>query len=237
MLQKVLKLKQYFDDGLIPTLAEHEVNPGLDPSSRENYLYFTLPVCINFQRSSPAMWRAALSTYQDSETNYLFYPEQVVQFSREKIQKDLLKHKLGLQLNKHTDIWVAISTAMSKNFKSDPRELFKTADFDVVKALDLIQNRYKGQFPYLRGPKLSNYWLFILTSFTDLKLKNMNEISIIPDTHIIKSSEHLGLVPKDANQAMVIAAWRELLKDHQINPVEMHPVLWNWSRAGFEPAV
>ena len=44
MLDKVKLLLDYFDQGLIPTLAQHEVNPGLPIGSRENYLYFTLPV-------------------------------------------------------------------------------------------------------------------------------------------------------------------------------------------------
>lgn len=237
MLEKILKLKKHFENGDIPTLVEHVVNPGLDLASRLNYLYFTLPVCINFQRSSPAMWSSALATYQDQETNYLFYPEKVVLFAREKIQKDLLKHKLALQLNKHTDIWITIATAFNRNFESDPRKLFEMGGFDVVKALKLLQEQYVKDFPYLRGPKLSNYWLYILTLFTDLKLTNMNEISIIPDTHVIKSSEHLGIVPKGADSLQVVAAWKHLLKDQAVNPVDLHPVLWNWSRAGFKPEV
>ena len=73
-LVRVLKLYELFQTGKIPTLAQHEVNPGLEKGSRENYLYFTLPPCINFQRQSPAMWAAALKTWNDAETNYLFFP-------------------------------------------------------------------------------------------------------------------------------------------------------------------
>lgn len=237
MLDKILQLKKYYDDGAIPTLSEHEVNPNLDRASRLNYLYFTLPVCINFQRSSPAMWKAALATYNDPETNYLFYPEKVVQTTRNAIQKHLLKHKLALQLNKHTDIWIAIAKTFNQFFDSDPRKLFAMGNYDVIKSLNLIQTEYNNNFPYLRGPKLSNYWLYILTTFTDLKLANMQEISIIPDTHVIKCSVHLGLVAKDTNSIGVVEAWKTLLKDTQLNAVDMHPVLWNWSRAGFIPNV
>ncbi len=78
ILARVRKLKQLYDAGQIPQLHKHEVNPGLAQESRENYLYFTLPVCLNFQRSSPAMWQAALATWNDPETNYLYFPEKVV---------------------------------------------------------------------------------------------------------------------------------------------------------------
>ena len=77
ILQKVFSLHSFYKNGKIKTLAQHEVNPGLDTSSRENFLYFTLPPCLNFQRSSPAMWQAALKTWNDPKTNYLFYPEKV----------------------------------------------------------------------------------------------------------------------------------------------------------------
>ncbi len=129
--KRVEELYDLFQNGAIPTLEKHEVNPDLDPSSRLHYIYFTLPVCLNFQRSSPAMWAAALKTFEDPSTNYLFYPEKVVESSREKIQLDLLKHRLGLQLNKHTDIWIKISTTLNKLFKNDPREVIKAGNNDI----------------------------------------------------------------------------------------------------------
>lgn len=237
VLGKIRNLLLLYKEGKIKTLSEHEVNPGLSIGSRENYLYFTLPVCINFQRSSPAMWRSALETYQDPDTNYLFFPEKTVLNSRDKIQKDLLRHKLALQLNKHTDIWISISTTLHKLFKDDPREIIKLADNDVIKLLYILQVSNKKDFPYLSGPKLSNYWPFILSEYTDIKLKNPYEISIIPDTHIIKSTIKLGLANENVSSLEVVRIWKELLKDSGISPVEVHPVLWNWSRDNFNPEV
>ncbi len=95
-LDRIISLKQAYDDGFIPQLHQREVNPGLPKNYRLNYLYFTLPVSLNFQRSSPAMWAAALKTFEDPETNYLFYPDQVANQKFEKIQADLIKHKLAL---------------------------------------------------------------------------------------------------------------------------------------------
>ena len=126
ILKKVKKLYKLFQDGEIPTLAEHEVNPNFPKSSRENYLYFTLPSCLNFQRSSTSMWQSALKTYNDTETRYLFFPEEVVKRSREVIQIDLEKHKLSLQRNKHTDIWITISKTFNVFYNNDPRVFIKT---------------------------------------------------------------------------------------------------------------
>ncbi|MEK7579290.1 MAG: hypothetical protein AAB460_02035 [Patescibacteria group bacterium] len=237
LLEKVRRLHKIFHSGKIPVLSKHEVNPGLAKDSRENYLYFTLPPCINFQRSSTAMWAAALKTYNDPETKYLFYPEEVVTRSRDTIQKDLLKHKLALQKNKHTDIWMIISKAFSEHFSNDPRELLKKGKWDVLGIHQIIQKDMKKEFPYISGPKMSNYWLYILSQYTAAKFANMQEISIIPDTHVLQCSLRLGMSEPKTSPLEVARIWKDLLEGMEISPVEMHPVLWNWSRNNFLPEV
>lgn len=237
ILERVRKLHQLFYQGKIPTLPQHEVNPGLPKHSRENYLYFTLPPCINFQRSSPAMWSSALETWKDPETNFLFFPEKISRKTRDQIQKALLKHKLGLQLNRHTDIWIAICKALEQFYADDPRELCAQNDWDVIKIQHLLQVDKKNHFPYLSGPKMANYWLYILSHYTDAQFKNMQEISIIPDTHVLQSTVKLGLSDRLVDPITTAKLWEDLLKESEITPVEMHPVLWNWSRNNFIPEV
>src|SRR5215469_12460392 len=127
-LARVRQLLAYFESGAIPRLAQHEVNPGHPPGSREHYLYFTLPVCINFQRSSPAMWAAALATWEDETTRYVFFPERLANTPLEQIQRDLAKHKLALQPNKHTLIWITIARTLHEYYGDDPRNIVKEAD-------------------------------------------------------------------------------------------------------------
>ena len=234
-LLKVEKLYSLFHDGKIPRLAEHEVHPNLEKGSRENYLYFTLPPTINFQRSSPTMWKAALATWEDPATNYVFFPEKIAEKKFAQVQKDLLKHKLALQQNKHPKIWTTISHTFHKLFSDDPRNLLEKGEYDAGKILSLIQIEHKNDFPYLRGPKMANYWLYILSQYTDIKLTNMQAISIIPDTHVIQSSIRLGLAKEGMGPEMIAMNWRHLLEGSRISPVEMHPVLWNWSRNNFLP--
>jgi hypothetical protein len=237
MLEKVRQLLVYYDQGLIPTLAQHEVNPGLAPDSRENYLYFTLPVCINFQRSSPAMWASALATYVDPATRYVFFPEKLATRPLEQIRTDLTKHKLALQPNKHVLIWTTIARTLHDHYHDDPREILAEAEHDAARLIRLLQITHRQRFPYLSGPKLSNYWPYILSYYTDLELTNPHEISIIPDTHVLQCSVHLGLVPPGATPLQVEAAWKALLAGSGINPSQVHPILWNWSRNNFLPEV
>ncbi len=236
-LQRIIRLKQLFADRKIPTLSSHEVNPGLEKGSRENYLYFTLPPCLNFQRQSPAMWKSALATWEDPETNYLFFPERVATTDIEKVRVDLRKHKLSLQPNKHTEIWTKICQVLHEKFSDDPREILRRGEMDAGKVLDLIQVEHKERFPYLRGPKMANYWLYILSQYTDVQFSNMACISIIPDTHVAQCSVKLGLTKDGAGPEEIAEAWVKVLAGSGIDPVTMHPVLWNWSRNDFQPEV
>jgi len=237
LLDRVRALLALYQQGQIPTLPQHEVHPDVPRGSRENYLYFTLPVCINFQRSSPAMWQSALKTYEDPETQYVFFPELSTQAPLEKLRADLLKHKLALQPNKHLEIWLTISNTLHRHFQDDPRQIIAAAKSDAGQLVKLLQEDRKADFPYLRGVKLSNYWPYILSQYTDVQFANSHLISIIPDTHVIQCSAHLGLTPPDASATAVEQAWRELLEGSEISPVTMHPVLWNWSRNHFLPHV
>jgi hypothetical protein len=236
-LDRVIRLHSLFKEGKIPTLAHHELHPELLLGSRENYLYFTLPPSINFQRQSPSMWASALKTWNDPDTNYLFFPQKCLATPREQVQKDLLKHKLALQPNKHTDIWLAVSRGLHAHYQGDPRELFAAADWDVIRIHRIIQQEKRKDFPYISGPKMANYWLYIASHYTDAKFKNMQEISIIPDTHVLQCTSRLGLALPGAAPLEVAAIWKELLKNSILTPVEMHPVLWNWSRNNFLPEV
>lgn len=238
ILKKLRKLKKVFDEGNIPIAHKHEINPGLPKSSRENYLYFIMTCSLNFQRISPNTWKSALATWNDRQTNFVFFPEKVVKVSDTKLRRALLKHKLALQPNKHIDIWKRISHTFYNHFNGDPRNLIKCGNNDTAEILKIVQTDMKKGFPYLSGPKLSNYFLFILLAYSNLKMKNIHLISIIPDTHIMKSTAVLGIL-KDSqiNPKNVELAWRELLEGTEFSPIDFHSILWNWSRNKFVPKI
>lgn len=107
----------------------------------------------------------------------------------------------------------------------------------MVNILQFIQKEWKKDFTHLSGPKMTNYWLMILNQYTNVKFKNIEAISIIPDTHVLQCSIKLGISDKNTTSVKVAELWKSLLKDTGIAPVQMHPVLWNWSRNNFIPEV
>ena len=83
-------------------MPEHE-NPGLDSNSKENYLYFTLPMALNYQRNSYALWECANRLFQDAPE--LFDCTAVLSMSESVLQEQLVNYKVALQPNKQPVIW------------------------------------------------------------------------------------------------------------------------------------
>ena len=200
-------------------------------------VYFTLPMSLNYQRDSYKLWESALKTFNDSETRTVFDVKSSANLNEEQLRNLLMKHKIALQPNKHIATWQKIAKTISENWGSI-ENLLKSADYDFLKLKDIVQNQFKKGFPYLSGPKIFNYWSFIIQEYGKVKLKNSEFIEIAPDTHITKCSVLLGIITKEESESLskekISERWRELLHGTGINPIDMHPPLWFWSRNNFQ---
>lgn len=231
-----LSIQQLYDVYLSGSMARpqaHEVNPGLEIGSRENYIYFTLPCAINYQRNSPALWASALKAYLDEETRFLFEPSEVANRPFEEVQAAMVKHKLALKTNKDPEAWQRLSTTFHRLYQDDPRAILAEAGYSIGRMAQIVQKEKKEHFPYIGGIKLSNYWMFILSRFTDAKFSDPFELSIIPDVHVIRATKVLGLAEEGVKPEKAEQIWRPILKDLGIAPADMHSALWLWSWGGF----
>lgn len=215
-----------------------DANPGFSKDEQELRLcYFTLPMSLNYQRDSYKLWESALKTYMDKETQEVFNISASASMAQEELRKKLTKHNLALQPNKHIETWQKIAKTISHNFTS-MNGLIKHAGYDYLHLKEIMQDRHKKDFPYISGPKIFNYWCFILQQYGKLSLKNSEYIEIAPDTHITQCSVKLGVITQEEAESLtkekISQRWRELLKDTEITPIEMHPPLWFWSRNNFQ---
>ncbi len=220
-------------------IMPEDANPHLEKSSSENYLYFTLPMALNYQRNSYTLWDNANKTYQDQETRFVFNPKEVLDRTFEEVQYALTKYKVALQKNKQTEIWIKLCATFVELFDGDIRNLFDRLDNDVDKIRNFIQKENKNKFPYLSGTKICNYWLYVIWQYTDRKYKNIEHLTVAPDTHVCKATYRLGIITKDelnsSNvQLIVINRWNKLLNGTKYKPVDIHTALWLWSRNGFK---
>lgn len=123
-------------------------------------------------------------------------------------------------------------------FGGDIRKIFEINDYDVEKIRDFIQKENKSKFPYLSGNKICNYWLYVLYQYTDIKFKNIDKLTVAPDTHVVKASHKLGIInDEELNssnvQLIVIERWDKLLNGTKYHPIDIHTPMWLWSRNGF----
>ena len=245
--QKILKevralYKMWKQGNLGGEFMPEDSNPHFEKSSKINYIYFTLPMALNYQRNSYKLWESCLLTYNDKNTKFVFDIEKVVNSTEDEIKKALTKYKIALQQNKQTEIWVKLCKTIKDLFNGDIRNLFKTCDYDVNKIRNFIQVEHKKEFPYLSGNKICNYWLYVLHQYTDIKFKNLHDLTVAPDTHVVQATRKLNIITdeelnKNDIQLIVIKRWNELLKDTEFCPIDIHTPLWLWSRNGFKEIV
>lgn len=231
-------LNLYHAGDLGGEIMPEDANPGLGNGTRENYLYFTLPMALNYQRNSYKLWEAAKAAYLDGETTDVFLPECVIQMSQEDLRGKLLKHKVALQPNKHVEIWRRLCNTFVDKFQGDVRKIFLNNGNSVKKVKEYILSN-KKDFPFLSGTKILNYWLYVMIQYTDAKLADRQFITVAPDTHVIQASEKLGLITHEelerpAIREKVSLLWEEVFRDTERCPIDIHTPLWLWSRGGFK---
>ncbi len=231
-------LLRAYDDGLLgQTVMPEDSNPGFTQDQREERLvYFTLPMALNYQRDSYVLWKSALKTWNDKDTKEVFDISTVSRMSDEVLRERLQEHKLALQPNKHTTTWKTIAKTVFNEWGSFSNFINEVGK-DFLLLQNTVQNKYKKGFPYLSGPKIFNYWAFILEDFGKVDMENREYISIAPDTHITQCSVVLGLITEREASSMskdeIAEKWRLALEGSGITPIDMHPPLWFWSRNGF----
>ncbi len=236
--QNCKRLIDAYKSGLLgQTKMPEDCNPGFNEKQREMRLaYFTLPMALNYQRDSYKLWESALKTWNDEDTRKVFDVKEVVKMSDDELRQRLMKYKVALQPNKHIATWKAIANVIAKEWGGFSI-FIDSVENDFLTLRDLVKIKYKKQFPYLSGPKIFNYWSFILGEYGKIELKNKEYIEIAPDTHITQCSVLLGVItPEEATNLSkdeISEKWRLLLLDSRITPIEMHPPLWFWSRNGF----
>ncbi len=240
IFEKLDKLYKMWKDGeLGGEFMPEDSNPNLDKSALSNYLYFTLPMALNYQRNSYKLWESAKQTFEDKETNFVFNVDDVISSDVDKVKFALTKYKVALQPNKQTEIWIKLCQTFKEKFNGDIRILFKERDYDVNKIRNYIQVEHKKDFPYLSGNKICNYWLYVLYQYTNLRFINREELSVAPDTHVLQASNKLNIITseeirKNNIQTIVAERFVEILRGTIYCPIDIHTPLWLWSRNGFK---
>ncbi|BFH63467.1 hypothetical protein [Paenibacillus azoreducens] len=216
-------------------------HPPLDPSSAANYHYFTLPMALNYQRNSYALWESAHRTFNDPDTMDVFDPAAAAAMDAEELREKLLKHKVALQPNKQPAVWRTLCVTIMDQLDGDLRNLFRQ-NGNSVRRIKQHMMQHKKSFPYLGGDKIMNYWLYVMKQYTDADFPDRECITVAPDTHVLQSSAKLGIITEEeaaGPKARELAAsrWEEMLQGSGLCPIDIHTPMWLWSRSKFAAPV
>lgn len=92
---KAVMLRNMYEKGPLGGEAMPEdANPGLPKGSALNYLYFTLPMALNYQRNSYMLWKSALQSYMDVATAGIYDPHYVASIAEGTLREMLTKYKV-----------------------------------------------------------------------------------------------------------------------------------------------
>ena len=81
---------------------------------------------------------------------------------------------------------------------------------------------------YFQDTKICNYWLYVIWQYTDREYKNIENLTVAPDTHVVKATHRLGLITdEELNrsdvQLMAIDRWNDLFKGTKYKPIVLVP--------------
>jgi len=219
-------------------IMPEDAAPDFQGDQKTKLLYFTLTMALNYQRNSYRLWESATAAFLDADTRCIFDPFQSGEMSDDELRERLVRHGIALQPVRHLAIWRKISTCLSTRFRGDVAVLLEAGQCDVALLQKMVREDLKKELPYISGPKIFNYWLYVLEQYCGVTFHNRQLISVAPDTHIMQASVRLGLVshvdkPDAAHQGAIAAAWVDVLQESELTPIDVHTPLWLWSRAGF----
>ncbi len=188
----------YKTEGIFGNKEMPEDHPpqGVEIGSREHLLFLTLTVAIDYMRNADALWESARKTFEDPETCFVFFPEEVANIPLgqvEKIKSALTKYKLALRPIRDTNIWLTIALTIHNRWRDDPWNLLEALNFDAIKIVKHL-TRYKSEYPNLNGEKIRSLWLRMLRDNARINLKNLEYIPIPVDVHITRATLNLGII-------------------------------------------
>jgi hypothetical protein len=239
-LRNVKLLVQMHSEGLLGgEVMPEDALIGIVPEGElPNVL--TLGMSLNYQRNSYTLWQSIAQAYLDDRSRWIFHPHAVSESDLDELRNVLLHHRVALQPNRHPEIWKRVSKGITQSSpRGDVIGLIESVQFDIASLKNIVQIQRKSQFPYLSGPKIFNYWLYVMETYAGIRWKSRELITIAPDTHILKATVKLGLCSSEVlngttdDRRAVAEAWETALTGSGLAPIDVHTPLWLWSRAGF----
>lgn len=217
--------KGFFKDKPMP---EYVLPRNLREGTKQHVLYLTYVVSIDYMVDAEKLWKKSRGAYE-------LHPER---FTSEKILKvsqrsvELFVKKLGARYYRNAaKTWKKISEILLETYDGDPRNI-------TLEPIDIaeVKKRLKA-FPYLRGNKLSNFYIRVMGETGLFKLKNLNELDIPVDKQVARFTIYTGVLnllsvsfvgcsQDEPLRGLIEEAWRNAAKALDTAPWKLDEPIW-----------
>ena len=210
------------------SMPEYILPRNLVKGSREHALYLTYVISIDYMTDAEKLWRNSRGAYELYPER--FEPENIVKM-RDRTLRAFVR-RLGARFSTTgVSTWKKISTILLNKYNGDPRNIAR--ENLTIKEIKKRLN----EFPYLRGNKLSNFYIRAMGENELLKISNFDELDIPVDIQVARftiytgvlkllSDRFEGCVHENPLRGLIEEAWRTAAKKVDTYPWKLDEPMW-----------
>jgi len=210
------------------SMPEYILPRNLKEGTREHALYLTYVISIDYMTDAEKLWRNSRGAYELYTER--FQPQRILKASPTSVETFV--KKLGARFYANAArIWIGISQILDGNYDGDPRNITKYP-LEIAAVKERLQD-----FPSLRGPKLSNFYIRAMGEKGLFKLQNLNELDIPVDKQVARFTIYTGVLTLLSDQFVGCAqekplrdyieeAWRNAAKKLGTAPWKLDEPIW-----------
>jgi len=210
------------------SMPEYVLPRNLKEGTREHALFLTYVISIDYMTDAEKLWRKSRGAYELYPER--FTPEKILEVSPRTVETFV--RKLGARFGSSAaKTWIAISKVLLEKYDGDPRNITK----EPLEIADM--KKRLNYFPYLRGNKLSNFYIRAMGEKSLFKVKNLDELDIPVDKQVARftiytgvlkllSEQFVGCAQENPLRSMIEEAWRHTAKTLGTAPWKLDESIW-----------
>lgn len=209
-------------------MPEYVLPRNLKEGTREHTLFLTYVISIDYMTDAVKLWKKSRGAYELYPER--FTPEEILKVSPKTVQTFVKRLGARFYLNA-AKTWIKISRILLDEYSGDPRNM-------TPEPLEISEIKRRLQaFPYLRGNKLSNFYLRAMGETGFFKVNNLNELDIPVDKQVARftiytgvlkllSEQFIGCAQENPLRSLIEEAWRNAAKKFNVAPWKLDEPIW-----------
>lgn len=203
------------------------INPDIVDGSREQALFFTYVMALDYQTNANRLW--SRSRVRFNRQHDVFEPEVILATNRIELEK-LIKSLGGRYPSVQAKAWQKISSILLDDYGGDPRNI-------AIEPMSLKEVKSRlSEFPILKGPKVGRVYTRIMGEKGLFKITDLHTLDVAIDVQVVKFTFYTGVLKVEGFidedfQSITIRkpledVWRRAAKELKCPPWKLDEPIW-----------